>query len=172
MNAKVYALPVPFANYQQTANVISLPKRTKYGLQETLPFEWPVKQATNYLSPRVTELKPQDFDVRPTSRAELPSATQWSMRLVQALIEILNGNRAPSQLIRWVTPEVMSGLKLQLQRKGFPKFIVRSIHVHETDDGVAEVSAVFGSPNRSFALALRLEGLDGKWRATSIVWGF
>lgn len=172
MNAKVYALPVPFANYQNTANVIALPKRTKYGLQETLPFEWPVKKPANYVSPRVTELKPNDFDVRPTSRSELPSATQWSMRLVQALIEVLNGNRAPSQLIRWVSAEVMAGLQIQLKQKRFPKLAVRSIHVHETDDGVAEVSAVFGSPNRSFAMAMRLEGLDGKWRATSVIWGF
>jgi metal-responsive CopG/Arc/MetJ family transcriptional regulator len=94
------------------------------------------------------------------------------MRLVQVLIEILNGNRSASQLIRWVTPEVMTGVKLAIKRKRFSKLIVRSIHVHETDDGVAEVSAVFGTANRSFALALRLEGLDGKWRATSIVWGF
>lgn len=172
MNAIVYAMPVPFSNNHPTANVISLPTRTKYGLQETLPFEWPNKPQPSYLSPRVTELKATDFDVRPTSRSELPSATKWSMSLVQGLIEVLNGKRAPSQLIRWVTPEVMSGIQLQLQRKDFPEFIVRSINVHETDDGVAEVCAVFGSQNRAFALALRLEGLDGKWRATSIVWGF
>lgn len=171
MNAIVYALPVPFAN-QPTANVIALPKRTKYGLQEALPFEWPVKETPNYLSPRVTALKPTDFDVRPTGRSELPPAKQWSVRMVQALIEIINGNRPPTQLIRWVTPEVMSALQVQLRREGLPKFVVRSINVHETDDGVAEISAVFGSTNRSFAMAMRLEGLDGKWRATSIVWGF
>jgi hypothetical protein len=172
MNAIVYAMPVPFSTGNQTANVIALPKRTKYGLQETLPFEWPTKSTNNYLSPRVTEPKPSDFDVRPTGRKDLPPVRQWSMRLVQALIEVVNGVRPSSQLIRWVTPEVMSALQVQLSRKGFPKFVVRSINVHETDDGVAEVSAVFGSTNRSFALAMRLEGLDGKWRATSIIWGF
>jgi hypothetical protein len=66
----------------------------------------------------------------------------------------------------------MSGLKFQLARKGFPKFQVTSINVHETDDGVAEISAVFKSKNRAYAMAMRLEGLDGKWRATSLVWGF
>jgi hypothetical protein len=172
MNAIVYALPVPSGNQRPTANVIALPTRTKYGLQEALPFEWPAKPNTNYLSPRVTELKPTDFTVRPTGRNDLPAVSQWSMRLVQALIEVVNGVRPISQLLRWVTPEVMSALQSQIQRKGFPKFSVRSINVHETDDGVAEVSAVFGSTNRSFAMALRLEGLDGKWRATSIIWGF
>jgi hypothetical protein len=28
---------------------------------------------------------------------------------------------------------------------------------------------VFGTPNRAFALAIRLEGLDGRWRATNLV---
>ncbi len=172
MNAIVYAMPVPFSSGAQTANVIALPKRTKYGLQETLPFEWPEKTGTNYLSPRVTQPKPTDFDVQPTGRKDLPPVRQWSLRLVQALIEVVNGVRPSSQLIRWITPEVMSALQVQLTRKGFPKFVVRSINVQETDDGVAEISAVFGSPNRSFALAMRLEGLDGKWRATSIIWGF
>lgn len=172
MNAIVYAMPVPFSSYEQTANVISLPTRTKYGLQETLPFEWPTKPQQSFISPRVTELKPTDFEVQPTGRKDLPPAKQWSVRMVQALIEVVNGNRSHTQLIRWVTPEVLGGIQLQLKRKGLPKFVVRSINVHETDDGVAEVSAVFGSTNRAFALAMRLEGLDGKWRATSIVWGF
>ena len=51
-----------------------------------------------------------------------------------------------------------------------PRFIVRSVNVMETDDGIAEISSVFGTQNRVFALAMRLEGLDGRWRATSLVW--
>lgn len=172
MGAIVYALPVPFANNTATANVIALPKRTKYGLQETLPFEWPAQPKQSYLSPRVTATKPTDFDVQPTGRKDLPPARDWSVRLVTALIEIVNGNRPLTQLIRWVTPDVMTALQFQIGKNNFPKFAVRSINVHETDDGVAEVSAVFGSTSRSFALAMRLEGLDGKWRATSIIWGF
>lgn len=110
--------------------------------------------------------------MQPTGRKDLPPAKQWSVRMVYSLIEVINGKRPPSQLLRWVTPEVMGGLQYQLTRKGFPKFSVTSINVHETDDGVAEVSAVFGSQNRAFAMAMRLEGLDGKWRATSLIWGF
>lgn len=170
MGAIIYALPAPFAN-SPTANVIALPRRTKYGLQETLPFEWPVPEKPNYLSPRVSAPKPTDFDFRPTSRKDLPAANRWSVKLVQGLIEILNGNRAATQLVRWVSPEVMAALKYQLARKDLPKFSLNSINVHETDDGVAEVSAVFGSDHRKYALALRLEGLDGKWKATSLIWG-
>ena len=92
------------------------------------------------------------------------------MRLVHALVEVVNGSRPAAQLNRWITPEVMIQLQNQIARNKMPRMGVRSIHVHETDDGVAEVSSVFGTPNRSFALALRLEGLDGRWRATSLMW--
>ena len=172
MNAIVYALPAPFVNNPATAEVIALPRRTKYGLQETLPFEWPAKPQPQYVSPRVTALKATDFDVQPTGRKDLPPAKEWSVHLVKALIEVVNGSRSVSQLLRWVTPEVMSGIKFQLGRKGFPKFQLSSINVHETDDGVAEISAVFKSKERAYAMAMRLEGLDGKWRATSLIWGF
>jgi hypothetical protein len=51
------------------------------------------------------------------------------------------------------------------------RLIVRSVHVSEPDDGVAEVCAVFGTPNRCYAMAMRLEGMDGRWRATQLIWG-
>lgn len=172
MNAVIYALPAPGARQYQSSKIINLPVRTKYGLQEILPFEWPTDgaNAIKYVPPRMAENRPDSFDPQATARIDLPSARQWSMRLVHALVEVVNGSRPAAQLNRWVTPELMSQLQNQVARNKLPKLGVRSIHVHETDDGVAEISSVFGTPNRSFALALRLEGLDGKWRATSLMW--
>jgi hypothetical protein len=173
MSAIVYALPTPHGRRAQNAQVINLPKRTKHGLQETLPFEWPQTDGANaltYVPPRIGDNSPSSFDPQATPRAELPSAQQWSMRLVHALVEVVNGSRPATQLTRWITPEVMTQLQGHIARNKMPRLGVRSIHVHETDDGVAEISSVFGTPNRSFALAMRLEGLDGRWRATSLVW--
>ena len=170
MNAIIYALPVPGAHKYKQANIITLPVRTKYGLQETLPFEWPTDgaNALKYLPPRMAENRPDSFEPQATARIDLPSAQQWSMRLVHALVEVVNGSRPLAQLNRWVTPEVLAQIQGHVTRNKLPRLGVRSINVHETDDGVAEVSSVFGTPNRSFALALRLEGLDGRWRATSL----
>jgi hypothetical protein len=172
MNAIIYAMPAPGARQYKPGNIINLPVRTKHGLQETLPFEWPTDgaNAIKYVPPRMAENRPDSFDPQATARVDLPSARQWSMRLVHALVEVVNGSRPAAQLNRWITPEVMSQLQSQIARNKMPRLGVRSIHVHETDDGVAEVSSVFGTPNRSFALALRLEGLDGRWRATSLMW--
>jgi hypothetical protein len=173
MSAMIYALPSPHGRKQNSAQVINLPKRTKHGLQETLPFEWPTDgaNALKFVAPRIGDNNPESFDPQATPRADLPSAQQWSMRLVHALVEVVNGSRPASQLTRWITPEVMTQLQGHIARSKMPRLGVRSIHVHETDDGVAEISSVFGTPNRSFALAMRLEGLDGRWRATSLVWG-
>lgn len=172
MNAIIYALPAPGANQYRPSNIINLPVRTKYGLQETLPFEWQLNDPneSKYVPPRMAENRPDSFDPQATPRIDLPSARQWSMRLVHALVEVVNGARPATQLNRWITPEVMGQLQRQVTTNKMPRLGVRSIHVHETDDGVAEVSSVFGTANRSFALALRLEGLDGRWRATSLMW--
>ena len=174
MTAIIYACPTPLSNRDTEATITQLPVRTKYGLQEVIPFEWPNKSGVNaqrHIAPRVAPLEPDNFDAQPTSRLDLPSAKQWSMRLVHGLVEVINGIRPATQLTRWLTPDVMRQVQGHVISSAMPRLAVRSIHVHETDDGVAEVSAVFGTPNRSFALALRLEGLDGRWRATTLIWG-
>jgi hypothetical protein len=49
-----------------------------------------------------------------------------------------------------------------------PTFEVRSIRVSEPLDGVIEAVAVVAGPGRTRAVAIRLEGLDRRWRATSL----
>ncbi|MSY53946.1 MAG: hypothetical protein F2705_05775, partial [Actinobacteria bacterium] len=76
MTAIIYALPVPGANKPKSANIINLPVRTKYGLQETLPFEWPTDgaNALKYLPPRMAENRSDSFEPQATARVDLPSA--------------------------------------------------------------------------------------------------
>lgn len=141
--------------------------------QDPLPLEWPSTSGANALSrtaPVLSEEARHSFEALPTSRNDLPAADVWGKRLVQGMVEVINGVRPASQLTRWTTSEVMSLIQTRVLEKNMPRYVVRSVHVAETDDGVAEVCSVFGTTNRSFALAMRLEGLDGRWRATSLVW--
>jgi hypothetical protein len=120
-----------------------------------------------------------------TSRSQLPDPTLWSGRLAQAVVEVCSGGRPVGQLLRWTSPEVfrtlserypprsargMSGrtspVVRPLPRHRFDQ--VRSVHVCEPADGVAEVSVVVASNKRWWALALRLEGLNGRWVATRL----
>jgi hypothetical protein len=54
---------------------------------------------------------------------------------------------------------------------GQPRGVVRSLHVSEPADGVAEVCALVRRGGRSTAVALRLEGMDGRWKCTAIELG-
>jgi len=45
---------------------------------------------------------------------------------------------------------------------------VRSLHVQEREDGVAEVCATVRRGQRMAAVALRLEGLGGRWTCTEL----
>jgi hypothetical protein len=46
--------------------------------------------------------------------------------------------------------------------------VVRSVRVSEPTDGVAEVCAIVQQGPRCRAIALRLEGIDGRWQCTAL----
>jgi uncharacterized protein DUF6459 len=116
------------------------------------------------------------FEPRPTATAELPDPAAWARRMAQAVVEVLSGVRPAAQLVRWTTFEVYSGL----QRRCAPaasrsapsrRAVVRTVRVCLPADGVAEASAVVVARGRVQAVALRLEGLDGRWRMTALELG-
>jgi hypothetical protein len=104
-------------------------------------------------------------------------------------VEVLAGERPVTQLVRWTS----AGVYAQVQRRsslaartrlqgrdarpgtggqvaprttGRP--LVRSVHVSAPADGVAEVCAVVLRAGRAHAVALRLEGLAGRWQCTAL----
>lgn len=119
---------------------------------------------------------PEDkfFERQPTGTSELPPAEPWAQRFAQVVSEVMGGQRSPKQVARWVTPSVMA--QLQPRRlsgrsaRNVPPSVVKRIRVDQPADGVAEVAAVVRDKNRARALALRLEGWDGRWICTSAQW--
>lgn len=119
-----------------------------------------------------------DFGPRHTPRADLPEPRPWAGRLVQAIVEVTSGVRPVSQLVRWTTTDVYATLQRRIARSELLSqqspggrrvgAIVRSIHVNEPADGVAEVCAVVQHGARCRAIALRLEGFDGRWQCTAL----
>jgi hypothetical protein len=45
------------------------------------------------------------------------------------------------------------------------------VHFCEPADGIAEASVIFALDHRVRAVAMRLEGLDGRWMTTSFIVG-
>lgn len=120
------------------------------------------------------------FAPQQTPRVALPDPRPWSGRFVQALVEVLSGDRPASQLLRWtnhgVYNDVLDRVRALCPPGTAPRYdrgraMVRSVHVCEPRDGVAEVAVHVNHGGRSRAVAVRLEGLDGRWRCTALQLG-
>jgi hypothetical protein len=105
----------------------------------------------------------------------LPDPTRMCCDMVQAAVEGLRGARPLAQLIRWVTPEVYDGLALRaqlVQGAGTPPVSgragIRRIRVCRIGHATAEATVVVNDGPRVRAVAVRLEGHRGRWRATAM----
>lgn len=132
-----------------------------------------------------------DFGPQATPRRLLPEPRPWAARLVQAVVEVLAGDRPVTQLVRWTDEDVYATLQRRVQvgatsptlvgqrraagraagnARG-ARAVVRSVHVSEPAEGVAEVCALVQRGVRVTAVALRLDGVDGRWRCSALELG-
>lgn len=137
---------------------------------QQLPFRAPDPGAPSTL--RLAVL-PDRFDARPTGRSDLPAPAAYARRLLIGVIETATGRRSASQLSQHTTPTVQAGLARdagKISRLGTASrpATVHSLHLAEPADGVAEIVAVVRVGPRFRAIALRLEGLDGRWRCVRL----
>lgn len=116
-----------------------------------------------------------DFGPQPTPSELLPDPQPWAARFSQALAEVLAGDRPVGQLVRWTTGEVYEELVARLspsalarRESGAARPRLSAMRVDRPADGVAEVTAVLRSGARATAMALRLEGLDGRWQCSAL----
>lgn len=127
-----------------------------------------------------TSLKANEFFAQqPSSRSELPGPVPLLENLTRCVIEILAGARDLEQISRWVTDDVYRHLLKRVvlsararQAKGRvpvrPTFAIGSTSICEPRDGVIEAVVIVRGRARVRAVALRLEGLDSRWRASAI----
>lgn len=119
------------------------------------------------------------FGPQPTSSESLPDPKVLAENLARCVLEILSGARDLEQIARWVTDEVYRVLltrvhvsararalkKIPAHR---PSFSIGSTTVCAPADGIAECCVILHGKARTRSIAIRLEGLDGRWRATAI----
>jgi hypothetical protein len=119
------------------------------------------------------------FDHQPTPTTALPDPRPLIENLTRCVIEILAGARELDQIARWLTDDVYRHLLKRVvlssrarQAKGAkalrPTFTIGSVIISEPRDGIVEATVVVRGRARVRAVALRLEGLDRRWRATAI----
>ena len=137
--------------------------------QETLP--------SKIIRPRF--VPDEFFGHQPTSSAALPDPTPLIENLTRCVVEILAGARDLEQISRWVTDDVYRHLLKRVvlsararQATGRavsrPSFTIGSTTQCAPRDGVVEAVVIVRGRARTRAVALRLEGLDQRWRATAI----
>ncbi|RYE77255.1 MAG: hypothetical protein EOO74_07175 [Myxococcales bacterium] len=99
-------------------------------------------------------------------------------RLCAVVIEVLGGDRGVQQLLRWTTEEVYDDLCRRMnalsatagvdQRRRRLRAHVRSVRVSWPTSRAAEVSVHVRQGQRSRALAIRLELLEGRWLCSAL----
>ncbi|MEO6502449.1 MAG: Rv3235 family protein [Jatrophihabitantaceae bacterium] len=139
-------------------------------LDQPLPFDTAGPNAPSAMRLRAES---DEFAARPTGRQELPEPAAFARRLVIGVVETATGRRSASQLRHHTSPTVQAGLARdagRISRLGTTHrpATLHSLHITEPADGVAEVAAVLRVGDRFRALALRLEGLDGRWRCVRL----
>lgn len=119
--------------------------------------------------PRVPPYPVDFFDPQPTPRQQLPPPRPWLLMLLRAALECVHGWRPAGQLSGLASDAVLASLRHQ-QREAAGTAIprVHSLHLTEPADGVVEACAVIGRGDRVHSLAIRLEGLDGRWRCVAL----
>ncbi|MBH0129602.1 Rv3235 family protein [Salinibacterium sp. NK8237] len=119
------------------------------------------------------------FGHQPTPSADLPDPTPLVENLTRCVIEVLAGARDLEQIARWVTDDVYRHLlkrtvlsararRAKGQPVTRPTFSMGSIRLCEPRDGAVEAVIIVRGRARTRAVAIRLEGLDKRWRATAI----
>lgn len=155
-------------------------------LAPTLPLPIPLPQLPSDPPRPLRVVRPvpdatDDGGRVPTPRAELPAPGPVAARLARGLVEVLSGERPAAHVTTLVSEDVLAELERRVSRlaaAGPPgvrralREVIRSVHVSEPADGVAEVCAVVrrgaGEGARHRAIALRMEGLDGSWCCTAL----
>ncbi|WP_083282920.1 Rv3235 family protein [Humibacillus sp. DSM 29435] len=119
-----------------------------------------------------------DFGPQPTGTSALPDPHPLVSQLAQAVMEVVSGQRPPAQLIRHLAPTVYSVLArraLVAARRQQPgarrAAVVRRVRLCQPTDGVVEACAVVVAHGRVRAMAMRLEGIDGRWVVTAVTIG-
>jgi hypothetical protein len=109
-----------------------------------------------------------------------PTAESWAARFVQAVVEVLIGERPVTQLIRWTDEAVYTEIDQrvgvaqsrrlgEVGRPGRQK--VATVHVCQVSPERAEIAARVTNGRRSRAVAARLDLHRGRWVCTAIHFG-
>lgn len=174
-SSRVISLPGPDPKFVEIFPLVDRPGQT--AMQPQLPLDTQARIIP--IRPRVpappiettlsdAELDEAEFSRQPTRRESLPEPAPWIEKFAQGALEVMAGRRNGAQFARWTNRTVYFHLQ---HRNGLIEGAPRVHHVHicEPADGIAEATVTVRLGGRLRAVALRFEGLDGRWICTSLM---
>ncbi|MFV0319260.1 MAG: Rv3235 family protein [Microbacterium sp.] len=119
------------------------------------------------------------FAPQHTSTTALPDPEPFLRNLTRGVLEVFSGVRHVEQLARWLTEDAFRRLAIRANlatrarsARGVaaarPVHSIVSVRCTMPADGVVEAVVIVSAPARTRAVALRLEGMDSRWRCTSL----
>lgn len=118
-----------------------------------------------------------DFGPAHTALLDLPDPAAWAARISVGLYEAAIGARPTTQVMRWLSPEVFDSV-VRRSSRGVRRgpatrrpVRLRRVRICRSGNdtaGIVEVSVVLDDHRRVRAMAMRLEGLDGRWLVTAL----
>ena len=119
------------------------------------------------------------FGHQRTPSSELPDPEPLLRNLTRGVLELLAGVREIEQLARWMTEDVYRTIVTRANlatrarsARGVPAVrthhAIMSLRQMSPADGIVEAVIIVQGPARTRAVAVRLEGIDGRWRASSL----
>jgi hypothetical protein len=119
------------------------------------------------------------FGRQPTSSSRLPDPKPLVENLACSVLEVMAGARDLEQIARWMSEGVYAhllkrvvlaarGRAARKQSAARPAFRLGATRITSPADGVVEAVVIVHGKARTRAVAIRLEGLDQRWRATAI----
>ena len=114
-----------------------------------------------------------------TSTKDLPNPESSLMSLATGVIEVISGTRQVDQLARILSDGVYQTIsnkaveaRANRERRGekarYQNIRVHAIRNQSPRDGVIESVVLVDIHERTRAVAIRLEGINSRWRATSV----
>ena len=108
---------------------------------------------------------------RTAARSSLPAPASFVGAVALALCEIEAGLRSIQQLERISHPSLWPSLHARVQRRGGPYVSTTSllrVHLQEVTPGLVEAVAVVRRGQRVAAIAMQLDGADGRWELIAL----
>jgi hypothetical protein len=164
------------------ASVTRLPTSTPTSVQGALALDTTPRLDPPPPPPSSGHRPGDVVDLEPVTRARLDA---WVHRYLQAVVEIVSGDRPITQLLRWTEPDVYAALGRRAslvaragghvpgrgRGRGAVRPSVLGVHTTLVNEGAVEACVHVRHGHRSRAVAARFELSRGRWQCVALEMG-